>query len=195
MMDVTDELGAARNTLLCAPSMTAGESAVCTDLLLPTEPSDVSVLWVSFRKDATACIDQWQGETDETPRNAAVIVVGESAEGGVDFDVTVESISNASDLTGLGIEIGQFLSQWDGELVVCFDSLTAMLQYVEVQTAYEFLHAITGQLYAADAYAHFHIDPTAHDSQTVDSIMSLFDAVVQFDDAGDPTVRTRELLQ
>jgi hypothetical protein len=68
-----------------------------------------------------------------------------------------------------------------------------MLQYVELETAYEFLHAITGQLYAADARAHFHVDPSAHDSQTVDSITSLFDAVVELDD-GDPTVRKRALI-
>jgi hypothetical protein len=78
--------------------------------------------------------------------------------------------------------------------VVCFDSLTAMLQYVDVETAYEFLHAITGQLYAADARAHFHIDPTAHDRTTVDSIASLFDAVVEFGADGLET-RKRHLLQ
>jgi hypothetical protein len=70
-----------------------------------------------------------------------------------------------------------------------------MLQYVEVETAYEFLHAITGQLYAADARAHFHIDPTAHDRMTVDSIASLFDAVVEFDDGPDPTIRKRHLIE
>jgi hypothetical protein len=68
-----------------------------------------------------------------------------------------------------------------------------MLQYVEVETTYEFLHAVTGQLYAADARAHFHVGTNAHDRQTVDSITSLFDAVVELGD-GEPTVRKRELI-
>jgi hypothetical protein len=68
-----------------------------------------------------------------------------------------------------------------------------MFQYVDVETAYEFLHAITGQLYAAAARAHFHIDPTAHDQQTVDSVASLFDAVVTLGD-GEPSIRKRHLV-
>jgi hypothetical protein len=69
-----------------------------------------------------------------------------------------------------------------------------MLQYVDVETAYEFLHTITGQLYAADARAHFHVDPTAHDAETVDAIASLFDAVVTLGDA-DPEIRKRQVLE
>ncbi|WP_123535386.1 DUF7504 family protein [Halosimplex salinum] len=193
MTDLTSELADARNVLLCAPSMTGGEAEACTDLLIPDAPGGSNVLWVTFRGDATDCVDQWFGATDDQPGNAAVIVVGESP-GARPDGVTVEHISTPSDLTGLGIAIGELLSQWDGAPVVCFDSLTSMLQYVEVETAYEFLHAITGQLYAADAKAHFHIDPTAHDSKTVDSIASLFDAVVDFGD-GEPTIRKRHLLQ
>lgn len=193
MVDIPDAVGDARNVLLSSPSMSGGERAVCSDLLFAGDPATTSVLWVTFRRDARACVDQWAGETDETPRNAAVVAVGDT---GDDADVewaTVESLSSASDLTGLAIEIGEFLSDWEGDLVVCFDSLTAMLQYVELETAYEFLHTITGQLYAADARAHFHIDPNAHDSHTVAAVSSLFDAVVTLGD-GDPSVRTRRIM-
>jgi hypothetical protein len=191
-MDVHTELGDARNVLLSAPSMSGDERGVCTDLLFGADPAETSVLWVTFRRDPDACLDQWTNATDDRPRNAAVIAVGDV--GTVDAEwAEIESVSSASDLTGLGIEIGEFLSAWEGNVVVCFDSLTAMLQYVEVETAYEFLHAVTGQLYAADARAHFHVGPNAHDRQTVDSITSLFDAVVELGD-GEPTVRKRELI-
>jgi len=193
MTDLHSELADARNVLLCAPSMSGGEAEACTDLLIPSSPADATALWVTFRSDATDCVDQWVAETDERPAEAAVVVVGESP-GSQPEGVTVEHVSSPSDLTGLGITIGELLSGWETPPVVCFDSLTAMLQYVDVETAYEFLHAITGQLYAADARAHFHIDPTAHDRTTVDSIASLFDAVVEFGADGLET-RKRHLLQ
>jgi hypothetical protein len=194
MTEIVAELGNARNTLLCAPSMSGDERGACTELLLHADPADTSVLWVAYSRDPNACLAQWEDETDQHPRNAAVVTVGDTVgESTVPFG-TVESITSPSDLTGLGIQIGQFLSEWDGELVVCFDSLTALLQYVDLQTAYEFLHAITGQLHAAGAYAHFHVDPTAHDQQTIDSIASLFDAVVTLGE-GDPAVRTRKLME
>jgi hypothetical protein len=194
MPDVHAELTDARNVLLCAPSMSGDEREVCSGLLSGGDPAATSVLWVTFRRDARACVDAWTAASDVEPRNAAVVAVGDTGEA-VDVEwASVETVSSASDLTGLGIEIGEFLADWEGELVVCFDSLTAMLQYVDVETAYEFLHAITGQLYAADARAHFHIDPTAHSRQTVDSIASLFDAVVTL--GGDePDIRARHLLQ
>ncbi|QLH76303.1 hypothetical protein HZS55_02845 [Halosimplex rubrum] len=193
MTDLHTELADARNVLLCAPSMSGGEAEACTDLLIPSNPAGATALWVTFRSDATDCVDQWVAETDERPAEAAVVVVGESP-GSRPDGVTVEHVSSPSDLTGLGITIGELLSGWETPPVVCFDSLTALLQYVDVETAYEFLHAVTGQLYAADARAHFHIDPTAHDRTTVDSIASLFDAVVEFGDDG-PETRKRHLLQ
>ncbi|MFC7196871.1 hypothetical protein ACFQL4_23180 [Halosimplex aquaticum] len=133
------------------------------------------------------------GSDRRTAGHAAVVVVGESP-GSKPDGVTVEHVSSPSDLTGLGIAISELLSEWEDAPRVCVDSLTAMLQYVEAETAYEFLHAITGQLYAANARAHFHIDPSAHDRTTVDSIASLFDAVVKFGD-GEPRIRKRHLLQ
>ena len=193
MSDVAAELEGVRNVLLCAPSMGGGEREACSDLSLLGDPATTSVLWVTFRRDARACVDQWVDASDAEPRNAAVIAVGDTGEA-VDVEwATVETVASASDLTGLGIQIGEFLADWEGDLVVCFDSLTAMLQYVDVETAYEFLHTVTGRLYAADARAHFHIDPTAHDSQTVAAITSLFDATVTVGD-GDPEIRTRRLL-
>jgi len=193
MTDLYSDLADARNVLLCAPSMSGGEAEACTDLLIPSDPGAATALWVTFRGDATDCVDQWVAEIDERPAEAAVVVVGESP-GSQPDGVTVEHVSSPSDLTGLGITIGELLSEWETPPVVCVDSLTAMLQYVEVETAYEFLHAITGQLYAADARAHFHIDPTAHDRTTVDSIASLFDAIVEFDEDG-PRTRKRHLLE
>jgi hypothetical protein len=124
-----------------------GTRELCTDLLTGglDEPG---VLFVSFTRQASTCVDQ----VDEAAvGRLGVITVGDGGTEVADADVTVSSISSPSDLTGLGIEIGQVLSEWEAPVAVCFDSLTAMLQYVDFETAYEFLHALTGQLYAADA--------------------------------------------
>ncbi len=189
MTDVTDDLDGAASILLQAPSM-GGTRELCTDLLTGglDEPG---VLFVSFTRQASTCVEQVaEGDVGRT----GVITVGD---GGTDVDredVTVRSISSPSDLTGLGIEIGQILREWEAPVAVCFDSLTAMLQYVEFETAYEFLHALTGQFYAHDARAHYHIDPGAHDPMHVAGMTSLFDAAVSVDADGERTVRTRDVI-
>jgi len=70
-----------------------------------------------------------------------------------------------------------------------------MCQYVELETAYGFLHTIAVRFpYAADATAHFHMDPAAHDESTVDLFASLCDAVVGVGD-DEPAVRIRPALE
>jgi hypothetical protein len=195
---ITEELGEATNVLLGAPSMSGDTQDTCVDLLSQGTPEDASVLWVSFRKPPGDCVAEWQAHHDANPGTYGVIVVGDTTgTGGGDADINpaaVQSISNPSDLTGIGIKVGEFISGRDGPIAVCFDSLTALLQYVDLETAYEFLHALTGQLYSADAVSHFHIDPSAHDEQTIDTILSLFDAMIHL--GGDePETRTRYPLE
>jgi hypothetical protein len=190
MTGVTDRLDGATNILLAEPPMGGGRDA-CSSMLAGSV-DDPSVLFVSFTQQASACVEKWEA-TGVTARNLGVITVGDASGDAGRDGVQTENVSTPSDLTGLGIKIGQFLSEWESPVVVCFDSLTSMLQYVDAETAYEFLHAITGQVHAAGARAHFHIDPSAHDEKTVAGITSLFDASVTVED--DTTVRTRDVLQ
>jgi hypothetical protein len=189
MAGIRTQLDGATNILLEDPSIGGGRD-VCTSLLVE-ELSEPNVLFVTFTRQASACVAQIEAESVD---NVGVVTVGDASAAVDDETVVTETVSTPSDLTGLGINIGQFLSEFDDPVLVCFDSLTSMLQYVDVQTAYEFLHAITGQIHAADARAHFHIDPSAHSDQDVAAIVSLFDARVTLGD-GDPEIHTRELLE
>jgi hypothetical protein len=188
MADITTQLDGATNVLLKVPPLDDGRE-VCTSLLGDDDTAP-NVLFVSFTRQAAACVDQ----VDDNPnlRNIGVITVGDTTATVDRSDVVTENVSTASDLTGLGIQIGQFLSEWDEPVLICFESLTSMLQYVDYETAYEFLHAITGQVHAAGARAHFHIDPSAHDEKDIAGIASLFDASVSLD--GETAVQTRNLI-
>ncbi|MEF8821905.1 MAG: hypothetical protein V5A52_06480 [Halovenus sp.] len=177
------------NVLLEEPPLGEGRD-VCTSLLVG-DVAEPTALFVSFTRSASDCVAQLD---DEAVENIGVITVGDSSSSVDDDRVVTDTVSTPSDLTGLGISIGKMLSRWDAPVFVCFESLTSMLQYVEIQTAYEFLHAITGQIHAAGARAHFHIDPSAHDSKDVAGIASLFDGKVTLD-GDDREIKTRSLLE
>ena len=187
MADIPSRLDGATNVLLEEPPIGAGRES-CTSLLVDGA-AEPNVVFVTFTRQARECVDQLDGAAGDI----GVITVGDSPSLD-DESVTTDSVSTPSDLTGLGIGVSRFLSEFDGPLFLCFDSLTAMLQYVDLKTAYEFLHAITGQIYAADAHAHFHIDPSAHPDSDVAALTSLFDARVSL--AGDDReVQTRDLIE
>lgn len=177
------------SVLLCAPSLAAGADDACTDLL--GGAASPNVLWIACGSRPEQLIDRWRRTTDAEPANAAVIVVSESgsapASDDLPFAPRVSAVSNPGDLTGLGIEITEVLREWadePGPTRVCFDSLTTLLQYVDLETAYEFLHVVAGRAYAVDARVHFHLDAAAHDDQTVASLATLFDAVAELDGDG-----------
>lgn len=189
MRTLRDAVGDATSVLVCTSSM--GPEDSCVELLSTTTP-ETTVLWVTYSRPPSDCIEAFR-EADASG-SLSVIAVGDMpTETDAADDVTVKSVSTPDDLTGLGITLSQALSTHE-DAVVCFDSLTVLLQYVETETAYEFLNALTGHLYAADARANFHLDPAAHDTRTIDPLASLFDAIVERED-GEWSVRRRKLLQ
>ncbi|WP_442905065.1 DUF7504 family protein [Haladaptatus sp. ZSTT2] len=187
------------NILLCTPPMSPAADDSCMELLTPPTETDVNVLWVAYSRTPDNCLTHWHQHGNTQPADISIINVGDSvrsasAATGGGGPGPIQTVASAGDLTGLGIAISNVLSQWaetDAQTVVCFDSLTALLQYVEPEKAYEFLHVLTGQLFAADAIAHFHISPDAHDDQTVAMLRSLFDAEVSITEDDDRIVLTR----
>ena len=90
-----------------------------------------------------------------------------------------------SDLTGQGIAIAEALSP---ETVVCVDPLGALLQYVDREQAFQFVHTLGERCAESSSAMHFHLNPAAVDERTVATLSLPMDAVVDVD-GGDVTVR------
>jgi len=185
MQAVIDRLDGAATILLCAPS--GRDDGLCRHLLADGAAEGRTVLWVSFDRSVDECL----GAVPAVTGDRAVLAVGDAPTPDSETldDVTVDAVSTRSDLTALGIKLSRFLSSTDGSLSVCFDSVTAMLDHVALDTAYEFLHTVTRQCFAEGARVHFHLDPAAHDERTVAIITALCDARVTPGET--PEVRTR----
>jgi hypothetical protein len=206
-----DSLAEAATVLVESDSTDSERAATCTDLLHRHPSAEENLLWVTYTRGPDEVLESWRRHSDATPANLGVVSVGDTMRSAaaasaavVGPDATdpdeattgapnpVEAVENPSDLTGLGITVGQYFEAWGTEqpTSLCFDSVTALLQYVEFQTAYRFLHVLSGRVAAAGAVGHFHIDPGAHDDQRVATLRTLFDAVVTVED-GERVVRTR----
>lgn len=191
MSSLPEVVDDAATTLVCTPSMNSTDG--CRSLFSEAN-EETTVIWVSYTHSPAACAERYReamdGDGDGGETSLLVITVGDTApDASPPADVSVQPVSAAQDLIGLGVTLSQTISAHE-DIVLYFDSLTVLLQYVDRETAYEFLNAVTGHLYAADARAHFHLDPAAHDCRTVDALASLFDAIAERDD-GEWSVRTR----
>lgn len=194
MTDSIASLDDASSILFLTPSLGDATNDTCIRLLDPSDPETTNVLFVTFTGTPQDRLEAWIDRAGGRPANAHVVTAGETpggSNGGGPAPDSVERVGTPSDLTGISIRISEVLSEWsdaDANSVVCFDSVTALLQYVDVETAYEFLHVLTGRLYAFGAKGHFHLDPGAHPDVTVARIKTLFDAMVETE-GDDLTVR------
>lgn len=187
------------NLLVCAGSMDEEARRRYYEQLLPGPASSLRVLAVTYTHGPDAWLDEWRRYADALPAECALISVTDGmrsattvADGADDGPRLSHIVESPQDLTGLGITLGEQLTDMAGDdVVVTFDSLTAMLQHVDTRRAFRFLHVLTSRASASDGVGHFHIDPAAHDRETLATIASVFDARARFRD-GDWTVVTRD---
>lgn len=186
-----------RNVLLLAPSMDSHAEDGCADLLSVVRPSEADVLYVTFTRSPDQRLSEWQRHfgnerpaklgfvnVDDPTRSAAAATETGGGPGG---EITIRGVSSPGNLTDLGIQISSFLSAWDADghrTVLCFDSLTTLLQYADLPRIFRFLHVLTGRVRSSDGFAHYHLDPSAHDERTLNTLKTLFDGIVQWDGEG-----------
>jgi len=175
------ELADAANVLV----LTAGtDSDARTAYLEDVVPRRLAhLLVVAYTADPGGWLDDWE---DQGGLPEEVVLVG-----GDEREVERPSVDwtaqSPESLTGIGITVSERLTGWHdatpgADTLFLFDSLTVLLQYVELKRAFRFLHVLVNRVKATDTVAHYHLDPGAHDAKTVATLSSLFDTVVRYED-------------
>jgi hypothetical protein len=170
--------------------------------LTTTGPTALNALSVLFTQSTDEHLDAWERIAGTYPtrthvanvvadeRSSADATVGSETsaqESDERVDYTVDHVGSPQNLTRLGVRITDCLDEWaetapDRQVAVCFQSVSTLLQYVEVPQAFKFLNVVTERCRATDAIAHYHLDPHAHDESTIETLVDLFDVVVEYED-------------
>jgi len=157
----------------------------CADLLAVDRTDEVKVLLITITMAPRTRVRTVDSALDTDPEEVAVITTdpdagstpGDSAPS-VPGATTVTTTRNPGDLTGLGVSIMDRFSDWesdDAAVSVCLHSITPLLQYNTLDEVFHFLRIVTDEVASAGAVAHYHLDPTAHDEQTRQRLLPLFD--------------------
>jgi len=177
------------NVLVLAGALSDAKRDHCGELLAAAPPETLDVLRVTYSRDVDELVDEWLDAHGALPARTGIVRVGDGATltgadpEAADLDGVAVTTANPNDVTGLGMRLNNYLGDHDPDLqlVVCFDSLTQLLQFTDVESAFKFVHMFTGQLRDIGAVAHFHMDPDAHDTQTVSRLKPAFDEAVTVD--------------
>jgi hypothetical protein len=190
------ELEGVSNVLLLSPSIGRAKSETCHELLTQTDPASTNVLAITFTKTPAEWVAEWNDHAGIAPARGGIVSVGEPAASVDDPSWAVKTVENPSDLTGIGIKLSELLSgiataaeRRDEPIVVCFDSITSLLQYADLQRTFRFLHVVTGRVKSVGGIGHYHVDPDAHGTQDLATLKGLFDAVVEATEDGEVSIQ------
>lgn len=188
-----EPLGAA-NVLLLAPSIAEHDDECCGRLFDASGDPD-AVLHVTLVQPPVLRLRRWREYTTADP-SERVGVAGFRASGGAGTDRTpvpggtaparVSWSSQPPALTRIWVAVNGFLEDWaaDGRVVICFHSLTVLLQYADLERVFRFCHTLASRVRESGAAAHYHLDPAAVDDRTAKTLRQLFDATVTATDDG-----------
>lgn len=177
------------NVLLVADRDDSRAREGCLELLTSTPPVRSDVLCVTATGTPDEAVEAWKEHAGEhRPARFGFIDIGgqtrsaASAAGNPDEPLSILPVEHPGDLVGIEITRSRYQSAWadDGnQLVVCVDSLNSIVEHVSLERAFRFLNELTERFRAADAIAHYHIDPSPVEDRTINTLKGLFDAVAE----------------
>lgn len=179
-------LSETQSVLVLSPASSEAAEETCRALLSPGGDDPQQVVMLSLTDGVDGCLDRFTGSPDldrlqvitarRGPTSTATTSGGDEG-----TEVVTRRVSDPSDFPRLGIAISEALSGYadQGRTRVCVDSLTAMLQYADRGRVFRFVQVLQDRITGADATAHYHMHPAAHDEQTVETLRQLFDTVVE----------------
>ncbi|WP_460919648.1 DUF7504 family protein [Salinarchaeum chitinilyticum] len=99
------------------------------------------------------------------------------------------------DLTGISIGTAKLMKRFADRNIENVRhglvSVSTLLQYLDVETVFKFLHIYTNRVQSSEGIAVFTLDDDSHDPQTVNTLTGEFDGVVQLRETDDGTVEYR----
>lgn len=183
--DGSSAVADASNVLVVTSALDDTHHQLCCDVLQAGETTPDRVVGVTIADSPGSKHSSWRTDVGAAPSYAFVSVNGASRSAAAQTATadepdrpTVEHVDAVMPPDRFGMTIVDQIES-GAQTAVCFDSITDLLEYVDRETAFKFLHALSSRVRAEGARAHFHIDGAAHGEETISLFSTLFDVVVE----------------
>ncbi len=116
-----------------------------------------------------------------------------------DEEAMIKYISTQNDLTGIGMKFSALYEslymESGGPVRTGVMSLSSLSMYVDLRALYQFIQTLSGRIDSADGLGVFAIDPTTHDTKTVNTLSQVADGRIDVreSDEADGELRIRGL--
>jgi KaiC/GvpD/RAD55 family RecA-like ATPase len=173
-----DDLDPGTNLLVSGPAM-SGKRRLALDLI--TAGAGATDPVVVMTTDDPAARIRREFEDRGIELDPATVRVVDASGAPSDDDPLVRRVSSPADLTSMGVAFTNVVDDManPSRLRLGFVSVSTLLQYVDPERAFSFLHVLSRRASAAGYLGVYSIDPTTHEDRFVNVVTSIFDAAVE----------------
>ncbi|WP_049981296.1 RAD55 family ATPase [Halolamina rubra] len=177
------------NVLITGPAM-VGKREVAFKLLASGHETGEGVLCVSTSASASSMLDEFERYVPTLDRDRVAIVdcSGSDSQRAI-REIATERVSSPGDLTGISIGTAKLLQRFSEQDVSDVRhglvSISTLIQYLDLNTVFKFLHIYTSRIADTDGLGVFTLESVSHDPQTVNTITSEFDCVIELREGED----------
>lgn len=153
-------------------------------------PAVNDVHWVTMLRSPEEVVRVWDERVEDAPASLSFVEVGATRQR-PDTESLTEAFrystvhtESPSNLTSLGIRLIEGTASpptAGGNHRLWFESLSTLLQYVSVESAFQFVHTLHSQFSGTDATVCYHLDPALHETRTVYRLLSVCDVWMRID--------------
>ena len=185
------------NLLIVGPGKT-GKRDLALDLLTAGHERGDAMLFVMTRENAAELIADLDRRLAGLEHDhIGVIDCSGSEDREAIQDIATQSLTSPGDLTGISIGTVKLLEYFSDQSIrnvrYGLISITTLMQYLEPNTVFKFLHIYTQRISDTGGLGIFTIDDASHDSETVNTLVGEFDVVadIRETESGGREIRVR----
>lgn len=178
-----EHLQDASNILVLAPLSPWGTKAYA-ELLASATSAESNLAVVTYTQPPELWLSDWKNAQHPLPPDLTFVHGGPKQGEEITHEgsnITTVRVS-PRDPMDIITTVTEELDRWDAPQnpsVVSVQTLTVLLEYVDFDTAFRYLHVLIHRIRGADATGYYQIDPSIHEHETINTLSVLFDVVIE----------------
>ncbi|WP_336326008.1 DUF7504 family protein [Halovenus sp. HT40] len=185
-----EPIGPGTTVLVAGPALTPAEDLVRSMTASGTSSGE-GALFISTNMTCKRLLQSCQrGDPTVDPTHMGIIDCSGQDIGQTQAEAKIKYVSTQSDLTGIGMNFSALYESLypavsEGRVRTGLISLSSLSMYVDMRALFQFAQTLSGRIDSADGLGVFAIDPTTHDTKTVNTLSQAADGRIEVRDQED----------
>jgi hypothetical protein len=176
--------------LVVGPALSGGEEIART-LVADSIGTDESGLFIATNVSGEKLLQTChRTHSSPDPTQFGIVDCSGQDTGDGDHEIPIRYVISQSDLTGISIQFTALQESLsanaaDGRVRTGLISLSSLLMYVDLKTVFQFTQTLAGRISTTGGLGVLAIDPTIHETQSVNTFAQIADGLIEVREADD----------